>query len=156
MWVVCAAGRSSHVPCCSLERIRFKPVGCEHGRPCLQQTLTRSSIPLLQLVRHRNLQFVQWTIHCAPHHPIMVDVVRRILETTDIYRTYKIEMQREAERRGWGWQQHTGLPSPPIRGPWDSIQRQWVWTMGHWRIGWHPTSIEEWTGPAAWTDSVVS
>lgn len=45
MWVVCAAGRSSHIPRCSLERIRFKPVGCEHGRGCLQQTLTSSSIP---------------------------------------------------------------------------------------------------------------
>jgi alpha 1,6-mannosyltransferase len=31
-----------------------------------------------------------------------------------------------------------------------------VYTRGHWRLGWHPTSVEEWTGPGVWTDAVVS
>ena len=33
---------------------------------------------------------------------------------------------------------------------------EWKWQAGHWRWGWDILSVEEWTGPAVYTDAVVS
>jgi alpha 1,6-mannosyltransferase len=90
----------------------------------------------------------------------------------DLHRAYTVEAEREDQRANWGWKEDragpTGsllLPSkspnqnkafPATSAPWESIGQQWVYTRGHWRLGWHPTSVEEWTGPGVWTDSVVS
>ncbi|UZJ53756.1 hypothetical protein CBS101457_003076 [Exobasidium rhododendri] len=138
---------------------------------CAPRWATHADMSMFsQLARHRNLQFVQWTIHFAPHHPILLDVIRRILDTTDVYRAYQMQMKREGQRIGWGWHEpKTGIPTAEgsslraVDGsqsqesaPWESTRQQWVRSRGHWQFGWHETSVEEWTGPAAWTDSVVS
>jgi len=81
-------------------------------------------------------------------------------------------MERERQRGGWGWgeegsvQVSQGLAGQPqgekkprplnYAAPWESIRQQWIWSKGHWRFGWDTTSVEEWTGPAVWTDSIVS
>jgi alpha 1,6-mannosyltransferase len=147
-----------------------QPVRAIIGIECAPQWWSlRGAIELLYikpLARHRNLQFVQWTIHFAPHHPILLDVIRRILDTTEIYQSILMLMEREQERQGWGWHEGSGSkPSDRMQNasdtarpaaPWESTRQQWMWSKGHWRLGWHETSVEEWTGPAAWTDSVVS
>lgn len=119
---------------------------------------------LLPMRRHRPLQFVQWTLHAAPNHPIMLDVLRRILQATDVYRAYDIEQQRESHTDGWGWdeksiedkKEQARLREAHASHPWDAVSMSWKWQAGHWRWGWNILSIEEWTGPAVWTDSVVS
>ena len=119
---------------------------------------------LLPMRRHRPLQFVQWTLHAAPNHPIMLDVLRRILQATDIYRAYDLEQQREAQSDGWGWdekgiehkKEQARLREAHVSNPWDAVSMSWKWQAGHWRWGWNTLSVEEWTGPAVWTDSVVS
>lgn len=124
-------------------------------------------INLKPMNRHRSLQFVQWTIHFAPHHPVMLDVIRRILQTTVLYEAYQVEQNRETNRMGWQWHQKKDQAMTAATksrdekkrattAPWESISPQWIWTQGHWRLGWHPTSVEEWTGPAVFTDAVVS
>jgi len=111
----------------------------------------------------------------GPQHPILIDVLRRILETMDLYQAYTVEAQREKQRSKWGWKENRAgptesllLPSTTLptlsqdetsyntTAPWESIGQQWVYTRGHWRLGWHSTSVEEWTGPGVWTDAVVS
>lgn len=115
----------------------------------------------------------------VPYHPILVDVLRRILETREIYRAYKVEIDKETQRTGWGWEEGKGESTPHsllqessslsvlsdkgstmsrvgYSAPWESIGRQWIYTQGRWRLGWHSTSVEEWTGPGVWTDAVVS
>ena len=114
--------------------------------------------------RHRPLQFVQWTLHVAPSHPIMVDVARRILQATEVYRAYEIEQERERFADGWGWNEKSAeerVEQAKLReahrvDPWDAFSMSWKWQAGHWRWGWDHLAIEEWTGPAVWTDSVVS
>lgn len=107
----------------------------------------------------------------APYHPILVDVLRRILETREIYRAYKVEATKETQRLGWGWKEmegeatgrsalqqstHSTGSNLGYPAPWESIGRQWIFTQGRWRLSWHSTSVEEWTGPGVWTDAVVS
>jgi alpha 1,6-mannosyltransferase len=149
-----------------------------HTNPFLFRSPRLELLHLKPLIRHRNLQFVQWTIHFAPQHPIVLDVIRRVLETTDIYRARQIDEERERQRLGWGWKEGKGANMGQLdQGsrlgslltsekqassasntvqPWESTRMQWVWTKGHWRFGWHWTSVEEWTGPAPWTDAIVS
>lgn len=119
---------------------------------------------LLPLRRHRPLQFVQWTLHFAPNHPIILDVLRRILQASQVYRAYQIEQQRDAHSDGWGWSEK-GTNSKKtqakdaeeyITHPWDGTSMEWKWQAGHWRWGWDILSVEEWTGPAVYTDAVVS
>ncbi|GAC93564.1 alpha-1,6-mannosyltransferase [Pseudozyma hubeiensis SY62] len=119
---------------------------------------------LLPLKRHRPLQFVQWTLHSARDHPIMLDVLRRILEASEVYRGYEIEQQRDANSDGWGWDEKSveeakaqakGRESHTTH-PWDGTSMTWKWQAGHWRWGWDVLSVEEWTGPAVFTDAVVS
>lgn len=119
---------------------------------------------LLPMRRHRPLQFVQWTLHAAPNHPIMLDVVRRILQATEVYRAHEIESEREAHSDGWGWgeksaedkKEQTRLREAHVINPWDGTSMTWKWQAGNWRWGWDTLSVEEWTGPAVFTDSVVS
>ncbi|CBQ73009.1 related to Alpha-1,6-mannosyltransferase [Sporisorium reilianum SRZ2] len=119
---------------------------------------------LLPLRRHRPLQFVQWTLHCAPNHPIMLDVLRRILQATEVYRGYEVEQQREAFSDGWGWgeksiedkKEQAKMREAHQGHPWDGTAMSWKWQAGRWRWGWDVLSVEEWTGPAVFTDSVVS
>ncbi|SOV09326.1 related to Alpha-1,6-mannosyltransferase [Ustilago sp. UG-2017a] len=119
---------------------------------------------LLPMRRHRPLQFVQWTLHAAPNHPIMLDVLRRILRATDVYRAYEIEQQRDAHSDGWGWgdksveakKEQAKLREAHVSNPWDAVSMSWKWQAGNWRLGWDLLSIEEWTGPAVFTDAVVS
>lgn len=118
----------------------------------------------LPMRRHRPLQFVQWTLHAAPNHPIMLDVLRRILQATDVYRAYEIEQERDAHSDGWGWgdksveakKEQAKLREAHVSNPWDAVSMSWKWQAGHWRWGWDLLSIEEWTGPAVFTDAVVS
>ena len=117
---------------------------------------------LLPLRRHRPLQFVQWTLHSAPHHPIMLDVLRRISQATDVYKAYEVEQQREAFSDGWGWGEHDEQKEQARAReahsvhPWDVNSMAWKWQAGRWRWGWHTLSVEEWTGPAVFTDAVAS
>lgn len=119
---------------------------------------------LLPLNRHRPLQFVQWTLHSAPEHPIMLDVLRRILQATEVYHGYEIEQQREANSDGWGWgekrpeeqKDQAKARDAHTTHPWDGTSMSWKWQAGHWRLGWNVLSVEEWTGPAVFTDAVVS
>ncbi len=119
---------------------------------------------LLPMRRHRPLQFVQWTLHAAPNHPIMLDVVRRILEANDVYSAYEIEQQRDAHADGWGWGDlHADAKAKQAHAreahgvsPWNAVSMSWKWQAGHWRWGWDTLSVEEWTGPAVFTDAVVS
>lgn len=98
----------------------------------------------LQTGRHRGLQFVQWTIAAAPHHPILLDAVRRIVETTTVAKAWGITQTRhiqalEAEgKRG----QATSLRQ--AKKPWELDAKG------------DPLSIQEWTGPAVFTDAVLS
>ncbi|EST05561.1 Glycosyltransferase, DXD sugar-binding motif [Kalmanozyma brasiliensis GHG001] len=117
---------------------------------------------LLPLRRHRPLQFVQWTLHAAPHHPIMLDTLRRVLSASTVYRGYEVESQREADSDGWGWgekgrqKEQAKAREAHTTHPWDGTAMSWQWQAGHWRWGWNVLSVEEWTGPAVFTDAVMS
>ncbi len=119
---------------------------------------------LLPMRRHRPLQFVQWTLHSAPNHPIMLDVLRRVLRASETYHAYELDQQREANSDGWGWgeksaevkKEQARLREAHTSHPWDAFSMSWKWQAGHWRWGWDQLSIEEWTGPAVFTDAVVS
>lgn len=121
-------------------------------------------IRFLPMNRHRPIQFVQWTLHSAPNHPIMLDVLRRILQATEVYHAYEIEAERDAHADGWGWNEKSveekkneaKMREAHIANPWDKVSMKWKWQAGHWRLGWDTLSVEKWTGPAVWTDSVVS
>ncbi|SNX84346.1 related to Alpha-1,6-mannosyltransferase [Melanopsichium pennsylvanicum] len=148
----------------SIEPVRAV-IGIENDpneNPDIRNFLERWRI--LPLRRHRPLQFVQWTLHTAPNHPIMLDVLRRILLATDVYRARTIEAEREAHSDGWGWdeksiedkKEQARLREAHIANPWEDVSMSWKWQAGHWRWGWDILSVEEWTGPAVWTDAVVS
>ncbi|PWY99765.1 hypothetical protein BCV70DRAFT_112902 [Testicularia cyperi] len=119
---------------------------------------------ILPMNRHRPLQFVQWTMHAAPNHPILLDVVRRIAQSTDVYRAYEIEQQRESYTDGWGWgekatsykQEQAKMREAHMENPWEAFSMSWKWQAGHWRLGWDTLSVEEWTGPAVYTDAIIS
>ncbi|KAE8234322.1 hypothetical protein CF326_g640 [Tilletia indica] len=125
---------------------------------------------LKALNRHRVVQMVQWTLHSTPSHPVLLDATRRVIEATDVYRSNEIERAREAQRSGWGWHEDpvtdsldgseevrkTILARPGKPRPWMSTRLQWVWRKSGWKLGWPTTSVEEWTGPAVWTDAVIS
>lgn len=119
---------------------------------------------LLPLNRHRPMQFVQWTLHGAPNHPILLDVVRRVLQASSVYQAHVIEWQREAQAEGWGWkeeadsyrQAQADARERPMSSPWEHARYSWKWQAGRWRLGWNTLSVEEWTGPAVFTDATFS
>jgi len=77
-------------------------------------------------------------------HPILVDTVRRIIETSTLARAWKINRARkieELEANGKKSAARNLKEQPP---PWEAD------TIGD-RL-----SVQEWTGPAAFTDSVLS
>ncbi|PWN48379.1 hypothetical protein IE53DRAFT_293655, partial [Violaceomyces palustris] len=118
---------------------------------------------LLPLRRHRELQFVQWTMHISPHHPILIDVIRRVLETDKLFQSFEIMRERFdfSDEYGLAGRASTspsdeGDKLPTTLEPWKKIGMVWKYQDGAWRWGWDPLCVEEWTGPAVWTDSIVS
>jgi alpha 1,6-mannosyltransferase len=99
---------------------------------------------IFQTGRHRGLQIVQWTIASQAHHPILIDTVRRIVETGTVAKAWQITNTRETqalEAAGWlseAKQLRQG------KKPWDGDKKG------------DPLSIQEWTGPAVFTDAVLS
>lgn len=99
---------------------------------------------LLQGPRHRYFQFVQWTIASKALHPILVDTVRRIIETSTLAKAWKITHERKIEELEATGKKSAAskLREQPL--PWEED------TIGD-RL-----SVQEWTGPAAFTDAVLS
>ncbi|KDN43566.1 glycosyltransferase family 32 protein [Tilletiaria anomala UBC 951] len=140
-------------------------------------------IRILPMNRHREVQFVQWTLHSAAGHPVMADVLRRMLDSHDIFTAYKLDLLRDAyadtmrrtpSHPSEATAETQGVTADPkavgsitdaaqklvlnqrARHPWTSARMVWRWMRGAWRLTWHPLSVEEWTGPAVFTDSVIS
>lgn len=142
---------------------------------------------LLPMNRHREVQFTQWVLHGGPGHPVLVDVLRRLLLADKLYDAYQVESSSQLRLEVTT----DGAPVPRPRTdihPWTNIHaaRRWVppsaasrllaepaweqdmprsgwryWALWPWmwswpRWGWHPLSVEEWSGPAVWTDAVFS
>jgi len=78
----------------------------------------------------RPLQIVQWTIASAPHHPVLLDAVRRVHNTTMVMDN---------------WRHSHGSKGTEADG--DAI-RVLLGEKGSWM------SVMEWTGPGIFTDSV--
>ncbi len=118
------------------------------------------------------MQFVQWTLHSVRGHPILLDVLRRLVETDQIFQAYKVDLLRMALESG-----SIARPANKARGksgeqatinmqklalaqksthPWVRVRRVMRWMDGIWRSVFHELSVEEWTGPAVWTDAVFS
>ncbi|KAF8334339.1 uncharacterized protein EI90DRAFT_3181902 [Cantharellus anzutake] len=94
--------------------------------------------------RHRNFQIAQWTIASDAHHPILVDCIRRITDTFVVAQAWNITHYRaiemlEAEGR-WTHAHKLRL----MRKPWEGDVKG------------ERMSVQEWTGPAAFTDAVLS
>ena len=97
---------------------------------------------------------------------ILLDVLRRVMQTSDIYRAAQIEKERARFAEGWGWNEGRGAPehageagasvSASASAPWQNMGMKWTWQAGGWRLGWDSNNVEEWTGPAMWTDAVIS
>lgn len=130
----------------------------------------------MPLNRHRPLQFVQWTLQVslllvtfisktskeflsdaslslcchppqsAPNHPILVDTISRILDTSYFARALLIEQEQQANRF-------------EIKGDYFSAERvrnsplSWKGTRGR---EFERTGVEEFTGPGVFTDAVMS
>ncbi len=60
------------------------------------------------------------------------------------------------ERKNSSKKEQAKLREAHITHPWDGTSMTWKWQAGRWRWGWDTLSVEEWTGPAVWTDAVVS
>lgn len=127
------------------------------------------SARILAMPRHREVQFTQWTLHGAPGHPVLVDVLRRLLDTDKVYDEYRqayAPFRRDDVHpwtnidaaRKWVFFDST----PAYHGSTDEEDpnwhgwRIWPWQWAWPRWGWHPLSVEEWTGPALWTDAVFT
>jgi len=88
----------------------------------------------------RALGICQWTLSGAPYHPIYLDAVRRVVnstrvvETWDQIRSVKIEqLEREQPE---GWKDQVGR----LRGEGKD----------------HAMNVMEWTGPGLFSDAVLS
>lgn len=127
------------------------------------------SARILAMPRHREVQFTQWTLHGAPGHPVLIDVLRRLVAADKIFDEYRAThtpFRREATHpwtniaaaRKW----ILSDASPEYPGSTDDDSPSWLrWRIWPWqwawpRWGWHPLSVEEWTGPALWTDAVFT
>jgi alpha 1,6-mannosyltransferase len=98
----------------------------------------------LQGPRHRYFQFVQWTFASKALHPILVDTVRRIIETSTLARAWEINRARKIEELEAKGKKSAARNLRKQLSPWEAD------TIGD-RL-----SVQEWTGPAAFTDSVLS
>jgi alpha 1,6-mannosyltransferase len=123
---------------------------------------------------------VQWTLHSVPGHPVLIDVLRRLLEANTLFDAYKVELLRQAFAEASPQslnKQKSMLDAADLRAggsedgemmlqrlalsqkkshPWTNIGMVWQYVQGAWRLGWHQLSVEEWTGPPVWTDAVFS
>jgi len=94
--------------------------------------------------RHRNFQIVQWTIAAQTSHPILVDCIRRILDTYVLAQGWNITHTQRIEtfeaEGSWTHAQKLRM----IRKPWEADVRG------------ERMSVQEWTGPATFTDAVLS
>jgi len=94
--------------------------------------------------RHRPFQFVQWTFASQAFHPVLVDTVRRIVETSTLAKAWKITRTQQIEEM-----KATGKTSALRKlteqpTPWEAD------TIGD------QLSVQEWTGPAVFTDALLS
>jgi alpha 1,6-mannosyltransferase len=101
----------------------------------------------------RPLQIVQWTLTSAPHHPIFLDVLRRILIASERAKVWTEKRDALAKRlrqegrdkeakkvEGWKVLTHKGADEDEeIRG----------------EVG-TGVSVMDWTGPGVWTDGVFA
>ncbi len=94
--------------------------------------------------RHRNFQIAQWTIASQTSHPILVDCVRRILDTHVLAQAWNITHTRRIETLEaeglWSHAQKLRM----MRKPWEADVKG------------ERMSVQEWTGPATFTDGVLS
>lgn len=100
--------------------------------------------PTQQTGRHRALQFVQWTIASTPFHPILIDAARRIVETTTLARAWEITHIRKQQALEANGQSGEAEVVKGEMRPWDVDHKGDL------------LSVQEWTGPALWTDCVLS
>ncbi|KAF9505826.1 glycosyltransferase family 32 protein [Hydnum rufescens UP504] len=102
------------------------------------------SIGLIKCGRHRPLQFTQWTIAAQASHPILIDTVRRIVDTSTLAHAWNITHRRQIEAlEAANWRARAAKVMQRKK-PWDGD------TKGQ------KLSVQEWTGPAAFTDAVLS
>lgn len=99
----------------------------------------------------RPLQFVQWTISSSPHHPIFIDVLRRISlanaqASTWLAARTKLVDQLRAEGKVRQAADVQNLDVFETKG----TENEYAKTLGP------GVSVMEWTGPGVWTDSVMS
>ncbi|KAF8321538.1 hypothetical protein DL93DRAFT_2223905 [Clavulina sp. PMI_390] len=94
--------------------------------------------------RHRGLQIVQWTIAAQQHHPILIDAVRRIVETSAIARAWEIGHLRTAQGYEAAGKLDKAKKERTLKRPWETDTKGKV------------MSVQEWTGPAVFTDAVLS
>ncbi|KAF8311261.1 hypothetical protein DL93DRAFT_2083467 [Clavulina sp. PMI_390] len=95
--------------------------------------------------RHRFFQFAQWTFAAKSLHPIFVDATRRIIDGVALAHAWNVTQEAKIEQleaRGY-WQK-----AHHIR---DSMVHPWEVETFRDRL-----TVQEWTGPAAFTDSVLS
>ncbi|EJU01022.1 hypothetical protein DACRYDRAFT_28990, partial [Dacryopinax primogenitus] len=85
----------------------------------------------------RPLQIVQWTLAAPPHHPIMLDALRRIHAATAFAASWVV-LQNATHPAG----------KPPHNRPWELRDAR--------EEHGGPMSVMEWTGPGVFTDSVMS
>lgn len=98
----------------------------------------------LQSGRHRGLQLSQWTFAAQSYHPILIDAVRRIVETATIARAWKITHLRKMQAfEAMGWTSKVENERN-VKRPWDGDVKG------------EQLSVQEWTGPALFTDAVLS
>lgn len=93
---------------------------------------------------------VQWTIASSPHHPILLDVVRRILASSSrvaawtAARDAKV-VELEAAGRLEDAEKVRRLDVTETKA---KEARKWGLKKG--------VSVMDWTGPGVWTDAVFS
>lgn len=87
---------------------------------------------------------MQWTIASKSLHPILVDAIRRVIETSVLAKAWNITHLRKIEEleSAGKWAAARALKAEPA--PWEAD------TLGD-RL-----TVQEWTGPAAFTDAVLS
>jgi len=102
------------------------------------------SVGVYETGRHRPFQFTQWTIASHQSHPILVDCVRRIMDTAVVAKALSITHTRlvEAYRSAGRTKMARAVEMAPK--PWVQDRKGEV------------MDVQEWTGPAVFTDSVMS
>ena len=116
-----------------------------------------------QMKRHREVQFVQWTLHSKGGHPIFADVMRRMIDADGEFMRLQRRQQQQQEQYilsswwPWTWSWTHRHLNRKQKQPWSSIRMEWIWngTLLP-RLGWNRLSVEEWTGPATFTDAVFA